>query len=378
MKIILINKDSKQTDSFKGAFLKHHVEVFEDLGSAYQWMREDHVPDILVAEIDITVDPTIDVIQIIRSKPLFRKMIMIGYTNNPDKTNKDHKYNEGFLDVIDTSKITTSVFQIVHLFTQKHGKHSITSLYSRRSIFAKRLLDIGISSVVLLLASPVLIVTALAIRIESKGPIFYRSKRVGSNYKIFDLLKFRTMVPDADKKLGTMSHLNLYAGNGSQNFATECPDCKKLEKACSPMMYADNKQVCENFYFYLQELEKSGIFFKAKDDPRISRVGKFLRNSSIDELPQLLNILKGDMSLVGNRPLPLYEAEKLTSDSRAFRFLAPAGLTGLWQVTKRGKKDMSEDERIALDNNYALNHSLRLDIKIIFKTFPALLQSENV
>ena len=186
------------------------------------------------------------------------------------------------------------------------------------------------------------------------------------------------MVPDADKKLGTMTHLNLYSGSTDEKLATECPDCKKLGHPCSTIMYTDNNQVCENFYFYLLELEKQGIFFKAKDDPRISKVGKFLRNSSIDELPQLINILKGDMSLVGNRPLPLYEAEKLTSDLRAFRFLAPAGLTGLWQVTKRGKKDMSEEERIALDNNYALNHSLLLDIKIILKTFPALLQSENV
>ena len=128
----------------------------------------------------------------------------------------------------------------------------------------------------------------------------------------------------------------------------------------------------------MQDVEKQGIFFKAKNDPRISRIGKFLRNSSIDELPQLINILKGDMSLVGNRPLPLYEAELLTTDIRAFRFLAPAGLTGLWQVTKRGKKDMSEEERIALDNNYALNHSILLDLKIILKTFPAMLQSENV
>ena len=228
------------------------------------------------------------------------------------------------------------------------------------------------------MASPVLIAAALAIRIESKGPIFYRSKRVGSNYKIFDLLKFRTMIPDADKKIGSMNHLNLYAGSNTMDIPTECPDCKRLGKPCSPIMYADDKKVCENFHFFLIDLEKQGIFFKAKDDPRISKVGKFLRNSSIDELPQLINILKGDMSLAGNRPLPLYEAEMLTTDTRAFRFLAPAGLTGLWQVTKRGKKDMSEEERIALDNNYALNHSMLLDIKIIFKTFPALLQSENV
>lgn len=378
MKIVYINNDPVQQEGFKSTFPKHQVQVFPDLFHAYQWMRNDCIPDILVTEVDATIDPTVDTLHILRSKTSFRKTIIVGYTNNPDRTNKNHFFHEGLLDVVDTSKVTSTVFQIVYLFSQKHGTNSLSSLYSRRSLIAKRLLDISISSFGLLVASPVLIGAALAIRFESKGPIFYRSKRVGSNYKIFDLLKFRTMIPDADKKIGNMTHLNLYGADKTIEIPQECPDCKKLGKPCSPIMYADNKQVCENFYFYLQELEKSGIFFKAKDDPRISRVGKFLRNSSIDELPQLINILRGDMSLVGNRPLPLYEAEKLTTDTRAFRFLAPAGLTGLWQVTKRGKKDMSEEERITLDNNYALNHSLWLDIKIILKTFPALLQSENV
>lgn len=378
MKIIYVNKDASQRDSFKDTFTKHQVHCFNDLFSAYQSMRNDNVPDILVTEVDATVDPTVDTLHIIRAKTNFRKTIVVGYTNKPDKKNSNQFHHDGFLDIVDVSKVTSTVFQIIHLFSQKHGTNSLSSLYSRRSLIAKRMLDIGVSSFGLLMASPVLIGAALAIRLESKGPIFYRSKRVGSNYKIFDLLKFRTMVPDADKKIGNMTHLNLYSNDTTIEVPSECPDCKKPGLPCSPMMYADNKEICENFFFYLQDLEKQGIFFKAKDDPRISRVGKFLRNSSIDELPQLINILRGDMSLVGNRPLPLYEAEKLTTDSRAFRFLAPAGLTGLWQVTKRGKKDMSEEERINLDNNYALNHSLWLDIKIIFKTFPALLQSENV
>jgi lipopolysaccharide/colanic/teichoic acid biosynthesis glycosyltransferase len=131
---------------------------------------------------------------------------------------------------------------------------------------------------------------------------------------------------------------------------------------------------------YLQnkagKLEAS--FIKIKDDPRITRVGKFIRNTSIDELPQLWNVLIGDMSIVGNRPLPLYEAEKITTDKYALRFIAPAGITGLWQVEKRGRGEMSEDERLELDNNYAKNHSFFNDIRLILKTIPALFQSENV
>ena len=119
-------------------------------------------------------------------------------------------------------------------------------------------------------------------------------------------------------------------------------------------------------------------FFKIENDPRITKLGAFLRNSSIDELPQLLNVLKGDMSLVGNRPLPLYEAEQLTTNEWSMRFLGPAGLTGLWQISKRGKKEMSDHERKKLDNFYAKNYSFWLDLKIIFKTIPALVQREKV
>ncbi|MEO7531733.1 MAG: sugar transferase, partial [Sediminibacterium sp.] len=119
-------------------------------------------------------------------------------------------------------------------------------------------------------------------------------------------------------------------------------------------------------------------FLKFKDDPRITRAGKFIRNTSIDELPQLWNVIIGDMSIVGNRPLPLYEAEKLTTDKYAPRFMAPAGITGLWQVEKRGKGEMSEDERLILDNIYAANFNLWYDLKLILKTIPALFQKENV
>ena len=118
---------------------------------------------------------------------------------------------------------------------------------------------------------------------------------------------------------------------------------------------------------------------KFVNDPRITKVGKIIRKYSIDELPQLFNILKGDMSVVGNRPLPLYEAEQLTSDQYIDRFLGPAGLTGLWQVEKRGNDGkLSAEERKLLDIYYAKKYSFWLDIKIIFKTFTAFIQKENV
>ena len=120
-------------------------------------------------------------------------------------------------------------------------------------------------------------------------------------------------------------------------------------------------------------------FVKIENDPRVTKVGRFIRKYSIDELPQLFNILKGDMSIVGNRPLPLYEAEKLTADSSIDRFMAPAGLTGLWQVEERGKGgNMSAEERKQLDITYGQTYSFILDMKIIFRTLTAFVQKENV
>jgi lipopolysaccharide/colanic/teichoic acid biosynthesis glycosyltransferase len=143
-------------------------------------------------------------------------------------------------------------------------------------------------------------------------------------------------------------------------------------------MYDDKKMVCEKILLAKKESNQDSAFIKIKDDPRVTKIGKFIRNTSIDELSQLWNVLKGDMSLVGNRPLPLYEAERITTDKYALRFLGPAGITGLWQVEKRGRGAMSEDERLSLDNDYVNNFSIWFDIKILLRTIPALFQSENV
>jgi len=205
--------------------------------------------------------------------------------------------------------------------------------------FSKRFLDVLISGTMLLILSPIMLLITIAIKLNSKGPVIYKSKRVGTGYNVFNFYKFRSMRTNADKLLVELSTQNQYANEDGGTKAA---------------------------------------FVKIKDDPRVTKLGKFLRNSSLDELPQLFNILVGDMSLVGNRPLPVYEAEMLTSNEWSMRFLGPAGLTGLWQITKRGKLDMSERERKKLDNFYAQNHSFWLDMKIIIRTVPALLQKEKV
>ena len=259
-----------------------------------------------------------------------------------------------------------------------------TEVYRYKAPLGKRLFDVTISGFVLLLSSPVYAFIALAIRMESKGPIFYKSKRVGAGYQVFDFYKFRTMIPDADKKLKSLSHLNQYANATVETASAviemdHCEECKSMGISCHSQLYDDTgSPVCEKLFLKKKAVKKD-TFFKISNDPRITKFGKFLRNSSLDEIPQLINVLKGDMSIVGNRPLPLYEAEKLTNDVFTKRFLAPAGLTGLWQVTKRGKGGpMSEEERIGLDNMYADHYSAWFDVKIILRTIPALFQKENV
>jgi len=240
----------------------------------------------------------------------------------------------------------------------------------------KRAFDVAVSSSVLLLLSPLIALIGLMIKLDSKGPVFYASKRVGKGYKFFDLHKFRTMRTDADQMIKSMEKLNMYNGEG----VVPPPIIKPQNEPSQPqtMLYKDNQWIAEDEH--LMNNSQKAPFMKFQNDPRITKLGKFLRNTSLDELPQLWNILVGDMSLVGNRPLPIYEAEKLTTDQAIARFDGPAGLTGLWQVTKRGKgkQDMSADERIQLDIKYAQSFSPKLDLKIVLKTFPALLQSESV
>lgn len=245
-------------------------------------------------------------------------------------------------------------------------------------LIGKRTFDIAASFTALVVLSPLMLLVAAIIKIESKGPVLYRAKRAGQYYKVFDLIKFRTMQQDADRNIDLMKKLNVYEQGlkrGPEN-QDECPFCKMQGQLCSPLLVSDNGTSCENFYFLNKE--KSHAFFKINNDPRVTAFGKFIRKTSIDELPQLINILKGDMSLVGNRPLPLYEAEKLTSDHAIERFNSPAGLTGLWQVVQRGKKGVNEAERINLDKEYARTCSFSTDFMIILKTFPALVQQENV
>ncbi len=288
-------------------------------------------------------------------------------------------------DIFDAEFSTGDLLDRLSYFNQRHwyiaerASRQIEKDCTKIPLW-KRIFDITSCGAAILILSPVLIFVALAIRFDSKGPIIYRSKRVGAGYKIFSLLKFRTMRVDADSMVKKMASLNMYNKPSTledlHSFKC-CSECS-AKSECKKLLFLDDKEICERVYH--KQKDEKAAFMKFQNDPRITRIGSFLRNTSLDELPQLFNILLGDMSLVGNRPLPLYEAEKLTTDDKILRFAGPAGLTGLWQVTKRGKgkADMSEEERSELDVTYAKEFSFAMDMKIILKTIPALFQSENV
>ena len=285
------------------------------------------------------------------------------------------------------------LFSVIIDFKEKEKArkdNQISSLTEFRLPLWKRTFDILASGSAILCLSPILILTALAIRTESNGKIVYKSKRVGSNYKIFDFYKFRSMYSDADKRLAEYQQLNQYTKNiAEEEFKDSSSAAEISQQSCSSeqkqeqeqdiLLFSDNLSTSENNYLKTKRTERSNAFFKLENDPRITRVGHFIRKYSIDELPQLFNILKGDMSVVGNRPLPLSEAELLTSDEYVQRFMGPAGLTGLWQVEKRGGAgQMSAEERKQLDIKYAKEFSFGMDMRIIIRTFTAFIQKENV
>jgi len=260
---------------------------------------------------------------------------------------KDSVKQYTFVDEVITAncfpKLSAKV-QFIRKFKQLNAFPPLTVVGGKKKIadkktvnaVIKRTFDITVAGGALIVVSPILLLIATIIKLESRGPIFYAARRAGKNYQVFKFYKFRTMVADADKKLQQIQHMNQYKdGDGP-------------------------------------------VFYKVANDPRVTRFGAFLRNTSLDEIPQLLNVLKGDMSLVGNRPLPLYEAAALTTDEWAERFLAPAGITGLWQISKRGKKEMSVQERIALDINYSKMHNFKYDMWIMANTPKALIQKDNV
>lgn len=230
---------------------------------------------------------------------------------------------------------------LTDFFTVTFAKSKLTKLdevqvltlhsapYEDPRMVVKRAFDVFVSFIMLILLSPLLITVAICIKVFSRGSIFFVQERVGYNKRIFKLLKFRTMIENAEQMLPSLEHLN----------------------------------------------EADGASFKIKDDPRITKFGKFLRKTSIDELPQLINVLKGDMSLVGPRPLQLRDFMALGANWHKRRFSMMPGITCFWQVN--GRSNVSFARWMELDMLYIDQWSLWLDLKILWKTIPSIITGKG-
>lgn len=346
--------------------------------------------NIIVLHEQGNINEDIANIKFFRKK--FYQIYIILITEGLEKNNSESYLSSGINDTINPSINTAQLKQKIELINKRQEL-----LYTRekkkkevkRFILPlwKRFFDIIFASIAILILSPVFLIVAIAIRLESKGPVIYKSKRVGTNYNIFDFLKFRSMYADADKKLKDLSDQNQYLSDSTPTAPKEfsMEDLGNLMISDDGVINDDFMLVSDDFIMPEEEFvtKQSSLqdspFVKIEKDPRVTKVGRILRKYSIDELPQLINVLKGDMSIVGNRPLPLYEAERLTGDESIDRFMAPAGLTGLWQVEKRGDSGkLSAKERKELDLRYGREFSFGLDMKILFKTFTAFVQKGDV
>lgn len=234
----------------------------------------------------------------------------------------------------------------------------------------KRFLNIVFAATAIVVFTPLMLMICLAVFIEMGQTPVYSSVRVGKNWRKFRIYKFRTMAKGADKLLADLQSMNSYIRLDGDSIPST------MVFSSNDYLYADNYRVREDIYLSERHKCFEGCFIKIENDPRITKVGRFLRKTSLDELPQLFNILKGDMCLVGNRPLSIEEAELLTSDTDGMRFQASAGLTGLWQTDER-KDDMPPSERIRLDNLYAEKESLSFDLRLIAATFKKIIFWKN-
>ena len=221
---------------------------------------------------------------------------------------------------------TTENIETTSLRTQSDVK---TKISKKVYIKIKRVIDVILASVALILLSPLFAIIAIAIKIDSKGPVFFAHKRIGKNGKIIKLYKFRSMVINAEE----------------------------LIKSFTPEQMREYK---ENY--------------KLTNDPRITKVGKFLRKTSLDELPQLINIINGDLSIIGPRPVVADELEKYGVNKDKFLSVTP-GLTGYWSAN--GRSNTTYEQRMEMELYYIDNLSLKMDIKVFFKTILSVLKKEG-
>jgi lipopolysaccharide/colanic/teichoic acid biosynthesis glycosyltransferase len=332
--------------TFKNGYAVDHAQ--KAIPSLKQLADRGQIPDVIIVDAALGEDQLKQLSHFVSGDDILKRIPFMLEASEISKTQlkvftaMEFLDEVIFLDRLDQRKLMAKIHFLQKVKSRlavqpvKQPKHLYVPGFDNR-ILTKRVFDLFFAVVGVLILSPLFILIALLIKLESPGPVLYVSKRAGRGYRVFDFYKFRTMVMGADKNIQQLSHLNHYTS-----------------------IFKDPP-----------------VFFKVINDTRTTRIGAFLRNTSLDELPQFFNVLLGDMSLVGNRPLPLYEAAKLTTDEWAERFMAPAGMTGLWQINKKGREKTTMEDRINLDITYSNKYNFIYDLWIIVNTPFALIQRTN-
>jgi lipopolysaccharide/colanic/teichoic acid biosynthesis glycosyltransferase len=313
-----------------------------DLASAIEAFKmADHSAqseiDVLFLDLGAWTTGHISQLKELRKLDKAGKMLVIANAREIDLESKKQMQNTGFLDELVDFRSETALLGDKIAFLRQFraktaggyrpsvGLREVQML--RGAYFIKRFIDLTIASILIMLLSPLLAFIALAVGMESKGPVFSGVYRAGRGYRVFKLWSFRTMRVGADRMLQSIAHLNTFNNFGHS------PHC-----------------------------------FPGGRDPRLTRVGGFLLQSGLSKLPSLWNVILGDMSLVGNRPLPLYEASAMTTDAWVERFMAPTGLTGLWALAGVEQGGHAAAEKLRADLSYARTAGFVLDVKIIVMT----------
>ncbi|HEY3372540.1 MAG TPA: sugar transferase [Prolixibacteraceae bacterium] len=365
LKILHIAADPEFSSPMVYENYRIEIETLDTPFSVSQWITQNGWPDALICERKLPLDNGFEfydfwVNQFDTGKRI--PFILLDEDKNQDTISKasEKRIDEVLFKPIDADKL---IQRILALRQEKHlpGNAPISEINGfkpYRFTFLKRTFDLLTASICLLITSPILLIFAIALRIETKGNIFYKSKRVGAGFKVFDFYKLRSMYPHSDQRLKELAHLNEYQKETSASQAEKTnPNIHSLNQA-------------------------GGKSLSANGDSRITKVGYLMRKLNIDELPQLFNVLKGDLSMVGNRPLPIYEAELLTTADWIDRLHSPAGITGIWKVVSRRRlRSMTHDQRSSLQNKYFQvarhRNSFWNDIWIIVQTLPFLFKKGN-
>lgn len=365
LKILHIGPDPEFSSPIVYENYQVEIETMDNVFSVSQWIAQNGLPDALVCERNLLAESVFEFYDFWVDK--FDKdqripFILLEEHNQEKVLAVTERKMDGVLTKPASEE--TLIRQILMFRKDKPGPDQVQisemeGFKPYQLTWLKRTFDVILASICLLIVSPILLIFMIAIRLETKGKVFFVSKRVGSGLNVFDFYKMRSMHSYSDKRLKELAHLNESLKETSQQPTDKSPS------EIYPVNFEGDKNNLPQHV-----------------DSRVTKVGHFMRKLNIDELPQLFNVIKGDLSMVGNRPLPLYEAELLTTSDWNDRFLGPAGVTGIWKVVSRRRlRSMSHEERNSLQNKYSKIAGSRnpfwKDGWVIIQTLPVLFKKGN-